>query len=238
MDELFGYENFVSQIIWKRSDAHNDAKTFGAVHDMILFYRKSEDATFHIQHVPLSDKTADSWYNKADESGRHYSLVDLSSPHPRPYLTYEYKGVAPPTNGWRYSKEKMQEMDERGLVIRSGSTLKLKRYLDESKGTTVSDLWTDISQIRGYTNNESSVAYPTQKPIALLQRIIAASTNPGDLVLDCFSGSGTTAVAAETMKVISPAGLGKTDAVLLTAVKQRAMLESLRARLRRVAGSL
>jgi adenine-specific DNA-methyltransferase len=200
MDEMFGYENFVSQIIWKRADAHNDAKTYAAVHDILFFYRVSDLSEFQVQRVPLSDKTADAWYKNADESGRRYNLADLSSPHPRPNLTYEHKGVKPPANGWRYTKARMQELDEQGLIIKSGSTLKLKRFLEDSKGTPVSDLWTDISQLRGYTNTESSVAYPTQKPVALLQRIIAASSNPGDLVLDCFSGSGTTAVAAETMK--------------------------------------
>ncbi len=202
LDEVFGMDNLVSEIIWKRSDAHNDAKTFAAVHDTIFFYQKSDDLTFNIQRVPLSDKTADSWYSKIDESGRRFNLADLSSPNPRPNLTYEYKGIAPPLKGWRYTKERMRELDEQGLIIVTGGarkTLKLKRYLDESKGTVVPDLWTDISQVRGYSGSDTLLEYRTQKPEALLERILSASSNPGDLVFDCFVGSGTTAAVAERL---------------------------------------
>ncbi len=201
LDEVFGEDNFISEIVWKRSDAHNDAKTFGSVHDVIFFYSKSQVRTFNTQYIPLSEKTADSWYKNIDEAGRRYNLADLSSPNPRPNLTYEYSGIKPPKNGWRYSRERMEELDAQGKIIRSGNTLKLKRYLDESKGTVLTDLWTDVSQVRGYGNSGSDdvLPYRTQKPEALLDRIIKASSNPSDLVLDCFCGSGTTAAVAEKL---------------------------------------
>ncbi|HLF27835.1 MAG TPA: site-specific DNA-methyltransferase [Anaerolineae bacterium] len=204
MDEIFGTDCFHSEVVWKRADSHNDAHTYGAVHDTILFYSKTDRPIFIPQYVPLSQKTVDSWYrHKEPETGRHYNLGNLVSPHPRPNLTYEYKGIKPPPNGWRISRERMEEYDRKGLLVIVGKTqptLKVKQYLDESRGRQVTDWWDDISQLRGYsTNQDERINYSTQKPEALLERIIKASSNENDLVLDCFCGSGTTPTVAEKL---------------------------------------
>ncbi len=204
LDEVFGEDNFQSEIVWKRADSHNDAHTYGAVHDTILFYANTEEPIFSPEYVPLSQKTMDSWYRHIEpQTGRRYNLGNLVSPHPRPNLTYEYKGIKPPPFGWRVSRQRMEEYDQKGLLVITGKTqptLKVKQYLDESRGRQVTDWWDDISQLRGYsTSPEERTGYETQKPEALLKRIIKASSNENDLLIDCFCGSGTAAAAAEKL---------------------------------------
>lgn len=204
LDEAFGENNFHGEIVWKRADSHNDAHTYGAVHDTILFYSKNGEPLFNPEYVPLSQKTVDTWYRHVEpETGRRYNLGNLVSPHPRPNLTYEYNGIKPPPFGWRVSRQRMEEYDKKGLLVVTGKkqpTLKIKQYLDESRGRQVTDWWDDISQLRGYaTSQEERTGYETQKPEALLKRIIKASSNENDLVLDCFCGSGTTAATAEKL---------------------------------------
>ena len=205
LDELFDESNFRNEIIWKRADAHSDARgqggtDFGRIHDVILRYTKTDQPLFHPQFLPLPDSTADRWYRHVEEdTGRRYNKADITGPggaakgNPR----YEIFGV---TRYWRYSKERMQQLIADGLVCqdRPGTVPYLKRYLDESPGVALQDIWTDIPMLRGYTRGERT-DYPTQKPEALLTRIVDASSNPGDLVLDCFSGSGTAAVVAQRL---------------------------------------
>ena len=200
LDDVLGRQNFVNEITWKRSDSHSDTKgMLPRVTDSILFYRKSEHHAWTPQYVPLPTETADRWYRHVDPgSDRRYNLDNCSSPNPRPNMMYTYKGVKHPPNGWRYSRERMEELDKSGRLHITGKSIKYKRYLDESKGVLVSDLWTDISQIRGYGTGES-VNYATQKPKGLLKRIIDISSQPGDLVADFFCGSGTTAEVAERL---------------------------------------
>lgn len=198
MDEIFGDSNFKNEIIWKRADSHSDSKgKYSIVTDSILFYSKSSNCVWNSLYTPLSEKTINDWYKNSEPgTGRRYNLADCSSPNPRPNMMYTYKGVKCPPNGWRYTAEKMAELDAAGKLYITERTIKLKRYLDESKGVLLSNLWQDISQIRGYgTTNEFS-NYPTQKPEALLERIVLASSNPGDIVFDCFMGSGTTQAVA------------------------------------------
>ena len=131
---------------------------------------------------------------------RRFNTSDLRSPNPRPNLMYEYKGYKPHRNGWAVSIEKMKELDQKGLLIFPSSQdgrIMRKRYLDEQSGAVVGDVWTDISQIRGA--DAELLGYPTQKPLALLERIISASSNPGDVVLDPFCGCGTTIAAAQKL---------------------------------------
>ncbi len=201
LDDLFGQNAFVNEIIWKRSDSHSDSKDkYSIVKDNLLFYSKSGEHTWNPQYLALPDKTADSWYRHIDsETGRRYNLADCSSPNPRPNMMYTYKGVKCPSNGWRYSQEKMAELDASGRLHITEKTIKYKRYLDESKGVLVSDLWTDISQIRGYVVSNETVDYATQKPEQLIERIVKASSNEGDLVADFFCGSGTTGAVAEKL---------------------------------------
>jgi len=201
MDEMFGYENFRNEITWQRVSAHNDPGRFGKNADYILLYGASQQAIFNVQYAEYSDEHLASAYRNVDADGRQYSLRDLRSPHPRPNLTYDYKGYKPHENGWSVSAAKMAELDKQGrlyLPAEKTGRIRLKQYLDEMPGARLQEVWTDISLVQGQAAER--IGYPTQKPITLLQRIIAASSNPDDLVLDCFSGSGTTAVAAETMK--------------------------------------
>ncbi|MBI5057271.1 MAG: DUF559 domain-containing protein [Nitrospirae bacterium] len=201
MSEIFGESNYINELTWKRADSHSDSKEkYSIVTDNIFFYSKNNDHVWHPQYIPLPEKTVDNWYKNVEENtGRKYNLADCSSPNPRPNMMYIYKGVKSPVNGWRYSLEKMQELDRKGLLYITDKTIKLKRYLDESKGVLVSNLWQDISQIRGYGNSKETIEYPTQKPEALLERIINASSNENGIVADFFCGSGTTLAVAEKL---------------------------------------
>ncbi len=200
MDEVFGYENFKNEIAWKRSLPHNDPRKYGAIHDVILYYTKSSDYTFNQQFAEQSDEYKKSHYTKSDPDGRVYRLQSLSASGPGPARRFGDRIIAPPVGThWRYSQEKIDDLLAKGLIVfTSTGQPNFKRYLDESRGSALQSLWTDVNPLNPQALERMD--FPTQKPVALLNRIIAASTNPGDLVLDAFAGSGTTAVAAETMK--------------------------------------
>jgi DNA modification methylase len=198
LDEVFGSQSFQTEIVWKRTTAHSDSKTWSHVTDMILFYTKSPTFTWNPPFGEHSDDYLASKYTQFDEDGRRYQLDNLTSPNPRPNMTYEWKGHQPPAFGWRYSRETMAKLDAEGRIWYPDDKNKrprLKRYLDESKGRIVDNLWDDIPPVNSQAQDRTG--YRTQKPEALLERIIQTSSNPGDLVLDCFVGSGTTAVVAE-----------------------------------------
>lgn len=205
LDGVFGKENMVNEIVWKRSDAHSDAKQgathLGRIHDTIFFYRKTADPVFNALYNPLPQSTVDSWYRNVEpETGRRFNKADITGPggagKGNPH--YEWKGV---TKYWRYTKAKMEELDAQGRIVYSKSGMPYqKRYLDESKGVPVQDWWDDISMLRGITGDSERLGYPTQKPLALLERIIAISSNPGDVVLDPFCGCGTAVDAAQKLK--------------------------------------
>lgn len=221
MDAIFHPQNFLNDITWQRSDTHNDArKQFSAISDHILLYRKSDQHKFNKQHTPHAEQTLQDWYlflempdgtirrmtkeereiQRIPAGARRFNTGDMTSPNPRPNLMYEYKGYPYPAKGWRYSREKMEELDKKGLLLfpsTKDGRIMLKRYLDEQEGVTVGDVWTDISQIRAAMAER--LGYPTQKPEALLERIINASSNEGDLVLDPFCGCGTTINVAERL---------------------------------------
>jgi DNA modification methylase len=201
MDETFGTSNFRNQINWKRADSHSDSKgKYSVVADCILFYSKTDHPVWNPPYEPLSEKTINDWYKNVEpNTGRRFNLDNCSSPNPRPNMMYEYKGVKPPSKGWRYSLEKMKQLDAEGRLHITQKTIKYIRYLDESKGVLVSDIWADVSQIRGYGTTNESQDYPTQKPEALIERIVSASSNEGDLIADFFCGSGTTAAVAEQL---------------------------------------
>lgn len=202
MDEVFGIDNFKNEIVWKRSDAKGDAtqgsKHYSRIQDSILYYSKTGKATWNALYVPLSQEYADNFYKYQDSDGRRWKMENMLGPggaaNGNP--VYEVMGVVRP---WRYSKEKMQALIDSGLVVQTkpGNVPMQKKYLDESKGVQVGTWWDDISMIRGWSAEKTG--YSTQKPEALLERIIKASSNEGDLVLDCFCGSGTTAAVAEKL---------------------------------------
>lgn len=203
LDAVFGQKYFRNEIVWKRSHAHSDARQgaqhYGRVTDTIFFYSKGDAICWNSQYAPYDQEYIDRDYRRSDPDGRRYRISDLSGPggaaKGNPH--YEVMGVK---GYWRYSKKKMDELIKQGRIIqtRPGAVPQYKRYLDEMPGVPVQNLWADLPVL----NNRSKevLGYPTQKPEALLERIIQTSSNEGDLVLDPFCGCGTTIVAAERLK--------------------------------------
>jgi DNA modification methylase len=198
LDAVFGAERFLTEIIWKRTSAHNRVTRFGPVHDVILGYAKGDTWTWNPQYVPYDQEYIDRDYRRVEpETGRRFRISDVTSN--RPGSRYEWNGLPPPGRRfWAYSLETMQRFESEGrLVYSSNGYPQLKRYLDEMPGQMVQDVWTDVQPI----NNRAAerLGYPTQKPISLLERLVAASSNEGDVVLDPFCGCGTTIDAAQKL---------------------------------------
>jgi len=197
LDQVFGRENFKNEIVWKRSLPHNDPKKYGAIHDTILFYTKGENYKFNQQFIEQSEEYKKSHYTLKDPDGRIYRLQSLSASGTGPARKFGNKVIAPPKGThWRFSQEKIDELLKQGLIVfTSTGQPNFKRYLHESKGSALQSIWTDVTPLNPQALER--LDYPTQKPEALLERILKASSNEGDLVLDCFCGSGTTAAVAE-----------------------------------------
>jgi adenine-specific DNA-methyltransferase len=195
LDEVFP-NNFLNEVIWARSAPRSNVKRgLPAGHDTLFIYTRSDDSVWNRPMTTLSDEYTKSHYSSVElETGRLYALDNMISPNPdRPNLKYEWNGV---TRVWRVTKENMQRLyDEGRIVYTSQGVARYKRYLDESQGTPLTTVWQDIPPVNSQANER--VNYRTQKPEALLERIIKASSNEGDLILDCFSGSGTSAAVAE-----------------------------------------
>jgi site-specific DNA-methyltransferase (adenine-specific) len=202
LDGVFGKEMFRNEIVWKRTHAHGDSRLrLANVKDSIFFYGKTDKHNFKMQHMGYPQAYIDKYYRYTDADGRKYQLVSLRSPNPRPNLTYEYKGVQPHKNGWAVSREKMGQLDREGRLRfpdKPDQTIREKYYLDEMRGVPLTDLWDDISPINSQA--QERLGYPTQKPLALLERIISASSNEGDVVLDPFCGCGTAIHAAQKLQ--------------------------------------
>lgn len=204
MDSIFGLSNFQNEISWKRtttkSDFQQGAKNWPRIRDVILHYAKdvNKQAVFIQPFTDYSDEYVRSKYSKTDPDGRQYTLDNLTAPGAgsRGHPQYEFLGV---TRFWRYNKIKMEQLLLDGRVIQPspGAVPRYKRYLDEMKGIAVGDTWDDISAINSQA--QERLGYPTQKPLALLERIINASSNEGDVILDPFCGCGTTIAAAEKL---------------------------------------
>ena len=199
MDAVFGPERFINEIVWKRTNAKGLAFTrFAADHDTLLRYAKGDKWIWNPAYTEHDPEYLRKFYRHVEESsGRTYRLADLANPNKdRPNLTYEFLGV---TRVWRWTKERMMEAYKKGIVVQSapGRVPALKRYLDEQEGTPIDDTWTDIPPVQSQAAER--LGYPTQKPEALLERIIKASSNLGDLVLDPFCGCGTTVAVAQKM---------------------------------------
>ena len=198
LDIVFGMDNFGNEIIWQRTRAKGLAFTrFARNHDVILRVTKSDKPVWNSIYTAHNPDYVRRTYRHKDENGRLYRLDNLVNPNKdRPRLTYEFLGV---TRVWRWTRKRMQKGYEDGIVVQTapGRVPALKRYLDEQKGTPVGDVWTDIRPLQG--NSKEYKGYPTQKPLALLERIIKASSNEGDVVLDPFCGCATACVAAEML---------------------------------------
>lgn len=201
MDWIFGPRYFRNEIVWKRTSSHNDAKrNFSNVNDCIFYYSKSDEFTFHPQYAAYDEEYVKHNFKYVDPDGRRYSSADLRSPSPRPNLTYDYKGFKPHANGWTVSRERMETLDREGRLILPATPegrIRVKKYLDEMPGTSCGNNWSDILPISSQAAER--LGYPTQKPEALLERIIKASSNEGDLVLDPFCGCGTAVAVAQKL---------------------------------------
>ena len=196
LDEIFGEDNFRNEIIWKRSTAHNDSTGFANLHDCIFYYSISEDLYFDIPMVPYSQEYINRYYNKEDENGRKYLDRDLSAKGLKGSgYTYTWKGKI---GYWRCPLSTMERLEKEGrLYYTSNGTPRYKQYLDEMEGVPAQDLWTDIFAVNSQA--EERVDYATQKPEALLERIIKASSDEGMVVADFFGGSGVTAAVAHKL---------------------------------------
>jgi len=206
LDALFGVRNFRSEIIWQRSrnpkGSQHEHKRYSPDTDSILFYAKSEHASFHYDRIkrPLTADELAVKYNRLDERGRWMDgpILRSASMGERPNLVYEYKGFIPDRSGWRVSRERLAELDERGNIYwPDGKKPRRKLRPEDDTGAPVGNCWTDIAPLN--SQSLERMGYPTQKPLALLKRIIEASSDPGDVILDAFCGCGTAVVAAQEL---------------------------------------
>jgi site-specific DNA-methyltransferase (adenine-specific) len=207
LDAVFDLEFYRNEITWKRTTTHSDSKTWSRVADIIFFYTKGQSFTWNTPRDPHSEEYLATKYRYDDGDGRIYRLDNMTSPNPRPNMMYVWKGFPFPSKGWRYSQETMAKLDEEGRIwyptnddgsFNHAKRPQLKRYLEKMEGGVMGTIWTDIPPINSQARER--LGYPTQKPQALLERIIAASSREGDVVLDPFCGCGTAIAGAERLK--------------------------------------
>ena len=206
LDAVFGPANFRSEIVWKRTSAHSNSKrNFAGIHDIILLYSKTSNFVHNETFTPYSEAYIQEHFVHLDPDGRRFRRSDLRNPGIRPNLRYDFtarNGVTykPHPNGWAVSREVMEQLDREGRLFypkKEDSRLRKKIYLDESAGVPATDMWEDLPPI--HASAAERLGYPTQKPLALLERIISASSNDGDVVLDPFCGCGTAIHAAQKL---------------------------------------
>jgi len=205
MDAVFGIKCFRTEIIWKRSSAHSDTKQgrkqHGHIHDTVLFYTKGKEWVWNPQYTDYDQSYLDSFYKHIEEgTGRRYRLGDLTAAKAGGDTSYEFLGVRPHQGRyWAYSRDKMEQMLKAGRIIQTapGNMPCYKRYLDEMPGVPLQDIWTDVKHVPA--QSKERMGYQTQKPEALLERMILSSSNEGDVVLDPFCGCGTTIAVAERL---------------------------------------
>ncbi|MCE5277112.1 MAG: DNA methyltransferase [Planctomycetaceae bacterium] len=207
LDAIFGAENFRNEIIWKRTSGHSDARRYGSVHDVIHFYVKNGNAVWNKPYQPYDPAYVEQYYRYRDPDGRMWMSDNLSAAGlSGGGYEYEWKGIK---RIWRCPQERMAALDSQGKVFYTKNGIpRLKRYLDEAKGLPAQDVWGDLEALRSW--HKEKLGYPTQKPIELLLRIVAASSNPGDVILDPFCGCGTTIDAVETLNREDPAAAPRT----------------------------
>lgn len=199
MDAVFAPQCFRNEIIWQRTGAHSDASQWGRVSDTILFYAKGDRWTWNTHYVPYTEEYIDERYRYVDEkSGRRHWRNTMTAAGPGPARSFRGKLLEPPAGThWRFSQDEIDRMEREDRIYYSPSGKPyVKSYLDERKGRPVQNVWTDIVMSK---SGRERLGYPTQKPEALLERIILASSNEGDLVLDPFCGCGTTIAAAQRL---------------------------------------
>ena len=198
LDSIFGASLFRNEIVWQRTTPKGHAFTrFPSTHDILLIYGRSEHVSWHPSYIPHRQEYVESHYSNVEpETGRRYMLDNCLNPNPnRPNLTYEWNGL---TRVWRWTREKIQALHDEGRLVYSKSGMpRYKRYLDEMAGTPITSIWSDIPPLNSQAAER--LGYPTQKPLALLERIIQASSNEGDVILDPFCGCGTAVHAAQKL---------------------------------------
>jgi len=202
LDEVFGINQCRNDIIWKRFNFHADANRFGTVHEYIYYYSKSSTTIFNKQFVPFKDTYVESHFTGREADGRVFRLDNATAPgHGKTGkpMRFGEKVLTPPSGTmWRWKQENIDKLIEEGsIVFTTSGRPAVKRYLDELDGAAVHTIWDAIGSIN--SQSVERIGYPTQKPEALLERIIKASSNEGDLVADLFCGSGTTAAVAEKL---------------------------------------
>jgi DNA modification methylase len=202
LDSIFSPKNFRNEIIWKRANAHNDPKRFGRISDIIFYYSKTDKVIWNNQHTDYREEYYESHFKK-DKDGRYYRTVPLDAPRHgegSANLIYEWKGKMPAsTRTWAVRRETMEQYEREGLIrYTKTGTPTLLQYADKMPGVPLQNIWTDIPPVNPQAKER--LGYPTQKPEALLERILLASSNEGDLVLDPFCGCGTTVAVAERLK--------------------------------------
>ncbi|KUK91588.1 MAG: DNA methyltransferase [Marinimicrobia bacterium 46_43] len=201
LDTIFGGENFKNEIIWKRTSAHSAANKYGAIHDTILFYTKSNNFTWNVQYQPYDQEYIDRFFDTTDEDGRKYKRSDLTGagttngPSGEPWRGRDVRARG---RHWMYVPSMLDELDEQGRIHwpkKEGGMPRLKQYPEDLPGLPIQDIWTDIRPIHNLS--EERLGYPTQKPEELLDRIIKASSNEGEIILDPFCGCGTAIASAQ-----------------------------------------
>jgi len=204
MDTIFGARNFRNEIIWQRTSSHSNViQKYGAVHDVVFFYTASEDFTWNMQYVPYDEEYLKTFFDQQEPDGRRYARRDLTASMQRASTgqIYEWRGIRPPPSRcWAMTKEKMDELEAQGRIHwpkKEGGMPRLKLYPEDLPGTPLQDVWTDIKTMHNLSSER--LGYPTQKPLELLERIVQASSNPGDVVLDPFCGCGTAIAAAHKL---------------------------------------
>ena len=200
LDQIFGPANFRNEIVWKRTTAHNDPKRFGRIHDILLFYSKIDKPIWNTIFAAYDPQYIETYYRYTDEHGKKFLSRDLTAPsHGSSSGQYEWHGKRPPEGRmWSYTKENMERLEAKGRIFYTKNGYpRLKQYLEDMEGMPAQSIWTDVLNIRSW--HKEDLGFDTQKPLTLLERIIQASSNEGNIVLDPFCGCGTAVVAAQKL---------------------------------------
>jgi len=208
LDEIFGYSNFRNEMVWKRKTGSNGAtktpRNYPNSADKILFYSKGKKYIFNAQYTEYTEEFRKKYYNKKDDNGRWFKIENLGAPSDSPTLKFNYKGYKTPRNGWRWTLERMKKAEKSSLLHfckgKNGAkgSIKQKVYFDGLPGIPIENIWDDVPSLTA--GDKERTGWPTQKPLALLERIIKTSSKEGDLVFDCFAGCGTSMHASQNLK--------------------------------------
>jgi len=203
LDTIFGPQHFQNEVVWKRTSAHSSAKRYGPVHDVLLFYTKSDDFTWNQQYAPYDAEYLDTFFDSFDEAGRRYKRCDLTGAGTRngaSGLPWRSINITAKGRHWMHPPNILDGLDTAGRIHwpkKQGGMPRLRQYPEDLPGVPLQDVWTDLRPIHNLA--EERLDYPTQKPLSLLERVISVSSNPGDLLLDPFCGCGTAIDAAQTL---------------------------------------